>query len=103
MNNKNSGMRKIDDEQLESVVGGVTKVYNPAGINDIKYSCSKCGFSIEINTKGKWKNSAYKNEWVCPQCKTRNTSIFEFKNRSILCNYVDGKTYSQDELTNLDL
>ena len=103
MNGKKNGMEKISDEQLESVVGGITNIYNPAGINDIKYSCSKCGFSIEINTKNKWKNNTYINKWECPQCKTKNTSIFEFRNRSGIWNYVDGKTYSQDELTNLDL
>lgn len=99
-----NGLQKLEDEDTSLVSGGVnTSVYNPAGLNDIAYTCPKCGFKVEINTKQKWEDGTYKNEWSCPQCRSKNMSIFTYKKNKVFANSINGSTYEVSDIKNLDL
>ena len=103
-NNLTNHIQKLDDKETELAAGGAnTFVYNPAGLNDIAYTCPKCGFKVEINTKQKWEDGTYKNEWSCPQCRSRNISVFTYKKNKAFANSINGSTYEISDVKNLDL
>ncbi|MDR1628180.1 MAG: hypothetical protein LBR79_05345 [Oscillospiraceae bacterium] len=74
-NNLTNGIQKLDDEDIESVTGGINMVYNLGGHNDIAdCTCPKCGFKEDANqTRG---DGTCKSEWMCPQCHTKSLIIF---------------------------
>ena len=98
---------KISDADLNQATGGVngttTKVYNPWGSNDIAYTCPNCNFKVEINSGQKWNEGTYKNSWNCPQCKSKNLTIFNYEKNSVFSNSVSGTTYKESDIKNLDL
>lgn len=97
-------IQKLSDDDVSAVSGGITtSVYNPSGANDIAYTCPKCGFKVEINTKQKWQDGTYKNDWTCPQCRSKNMSIFTYKKNKVFANSINGSTYEIADIKNIDL